>query len=109
MSQVAAGDQAVQKGRTAQAVDFYRAALDSAERYILRHGNDTAALVEMAILCRRLGGMQLQVASVTEARATYDRGRRLLLTVQARNGELNAAQAQTLAEIELGLRTLPRE
>jgi hypothetical protein len=107
LGQVAAGDTALQKGKTLQAVDFYNAALATAERYTARRVDDVAALAEIALLCRKVGALQLQVASVAEARASYERGRRLLLVLKAR-GPLAAASAQCLQDLETGLTTLPR-
>jgi hypothetical protein len=108
LSQVAAGDMALRKGKMVQATDFYNAAISTAERYAARRRDDVSSLTEMASLCRKLGAMQVQTASIGEARATYERGRKFLALVKS-NGQLSASHAQMLQELETGLQTLPRE
>ena len=107
-SELAAGDKALQANRAQQAADLYHAALITAERYLALRGDDLIAFAEVARHCRKLGAVQTQVASAEEARATYTRGRQLLLALQTRDA-LDTAGKQCLREVEHGLQTLPRD
>jgi len=108
LSQVAAADMALRKGKMMQATDFYNAAMATAERYAARRSDDVSSLTEMARLCHKLGAMQLQTVSVGEARATFERGRRFLALLKS-SGQLTPAHAQILRELETSLQTLPRD
>ena len=57
---------------------------------------------------RKLGTLQLQMASTSEARASFVQGRKLLLQLKS-HGQWNAERARVLAEIESSLRRLPRD
>ena len=108
LGQVAAADMALRKGKRMQATDFYSAAITTAERYAARRSDDVNSLTEMAKLCRKLGALQLQTASVGEARATFERGRKFLELLKS-SAQLTPAHAQILQELETGLQTLPRD
>ena len=108
LSQVAAADMALRKGKAMQATDFYNAAIATAERYAARRSDDVNSLTEMAKLCRKLGAMQLQTASVGEARATFERGRKFLTLLKS-TAQLTPAHKQILQELETGLQALPRD
>lgn len=63
---------------------------------------------EAALLCRKLGTLQLQMSSTSEARDTFLQGRKILLQIK-KEGHWNASRARVLAEIETSLRHLPRD
>jgi hypothetical protein len=108
LSQVAAADMALRKGKAMQATDFYNAALATAERYAARRSDDVSSLTEMAKLCRKVGTMQLQTTSVGEARATFERGRKFLALLKS-SAQLTPEHAQILQELETSLQALPRD
>ena len=100
------GDAAVGERRLDAALGFYEAAVEN-----VRTDGPPAtpeAKAEAALLCRKLGTLQLQMASTSEARASFVQGRKLLLQLKA-HGQLNAERAKVLAEIDLSLRRLPRD
>ena len=100
------GDDAVGQRHLDEALDFYEQAVDSARA---TPQNATAdSMTEAALLYRKLGTLQLQMASTAEARTSFVLGRKLLLQVK-KEGHWNAARAKVLAEIETCLHRLPRD
>ncbi len=100
------GDAAVGERQLDEALGFYEEAMESA-RATTPHGT-AAVRAEAAILCRKLGTLQLQMASTSEARASFVQGRKILLQLK-KQGAWNAERAKVLAEIEASLRRLPRD
>ena len=100
------GDAAVSQRRPDDALGFYEEAVDNARASAPNASPEAKA--EAAVLCRKLGTLQLQMASTAEARASFVQGRKLLLQLKA-HGQLNAERAKVLAEIDLSLRRLPRD
>ena len=100
------GDAAVGERRLDDALGFYEEAVDNA-RADGPHASPEAK-AEAAVLCRKLGTLQLQMASTAEARASFVQGRKLLLQLKA-HGQLSGERAKVLAEIETSLRRLPRD
>ena len=100
------GDEALSERRLDDALDFYEQAVESIR---VSGGNSTPdSRTEAALLCRKLGTLQLQMASTAEARASFVQGRKLLLQVK-KEGHWNSTRAKVLAEIETSLRRLPRD
>lgn len=100
------GDAAVGERRLDEALGFYEEAVDTA---VARGSHASAeAKAEAALLCRKLGTLQLQMASTSEARASFVQGRKLLLQLKKQGG-WNAERARVLAELETSLRRLPRD
>jgi hypothetical protein len=100
------GDTAVNQRRLDDALGYYEEAVDAA-RVSGPHAS-VEARAEAAILCRKLGTLQLQMASTSEAKASFVQGRKLLLALK-KQGAWNAERAKTLAEIEKSLNQLPRD
>ncbi len=100
------GDAAVGERSLDEALGFYEAAVDQARADGPQATPEAKA--EAALLCRKLGTLQLQMASTAEARASFIQGRRLLLQLKA-HGQLKGERAKVLAEIETSLRRLPRD
>ena len=99
------GDAAFNQRRLDEALGFYEEAVDSAAAV---PDASPDARAEAAVLCRKLGTLQLQMASTAEARASFVQGRKLLLALKA-HGQWNAGRAKVLSEIEVSLRRLPRD
>ena len=99
------GDAAFNQRRLDDALGFYEEAVDAATA---APSTSPEARAEAAVLCRKLGTLQLQMASTAEARASFIQGRKLLLALKS-HGQWNAERAKVLAEIEVGLRHLPRD
>ena len=99
------GDAAFNQRRLDEALGFYEEAVDSAAA-VPNASPDARA--EAAVLCRKLGTLQLQMASTSEARASFVQGRKLLLALRS-HGQWNAERARILSEIEISLRRLPRD
>ncbi len=99
------GDAAFNQRRLDDALGFYEEAVDAA---VAAPGTSPEARAEAAVLCRKLGTLQLQMASTAEARASFVQGRKLLLALKS-HGQWNAERAKVLTEIEVGLRHLPRD
>ena len=99
------GDAAVRQRHLDDALGFYEEAVDSATAV---SNAPPEARAEAALLCRKLGTLQLQMASTSEARASFVQGRKLLLALKS-HGQWNAERAKVLGEIEASLRRLPRD
>ena len=99
------GDAAVSQRRLDEALGFYEEAVDSAAA---TPNASPDARAEAAVLCRKLGTLQLQMASTAEARASFVQGRKLLLALKS-HGQWNTERAKVLGEIEVSLRRLPRD
>ena len=99
------GDAAVSARRLDDALGFYEEAVDSAAA---SPSASPDARAEAAVLCRKLGTLQLQMASTAEARASFVQGRKLLLALKS-HGQWNAERAKVLSEIDVSLRRLPRD
>ena len=99
------GDAAFNERRLDEALGFYEEAVDSATA---TPNASPDARAEAAVLCRKLGTLQLQMASTAEARASFVQGRKLLLALKS-HGQWNGERAKTLSEIEISLRRLPRD
>ena len=99
------GDAAVSQRHLDEALGFYEEAVDSAAS---APNSSPDARAEAAVLCRKLGTLQLQMASTAEARASFVQGRKLLLALKS-HGQWNAERAKVLSEIEVSLRRLPRD
>ncbi len=82
-----------------KAADFFDQAIDTAE-----HSSTPVAALEIARLCYRLGSIDAGLGSTSEARGSFEHGRRLL-----KKGKLSPEAAQVLAELDSALRRLPRE
>ena len=100
------GDVAFSQRRLDEALGFYEEAVDNSRASAPNASPEAKA--EAALLCRKLGTLQLQMASTAEARASFVQGRKLLLQLKT-HGQLNAERAKVLAEIDLSLRLLPRD
>ena len=100
------GDVAFSQRRLDEALGFYEEAVDNSRAAAPNASPEAKA--EAALLCRKLGTLQLQMASTAEARASFVQGRKLLLQLKT-HGQLNAERAKVLAEIDLSLRRLPRD
>jgi hypothetical protein len=100
------GDAAFAQRRLEEALDLYAQAADTARDSAARSSVDAKA--EAALVCRKLGTLQLQLASTSEARASFALGRKMLLQVKAHGG-LNNERTKLLGEIEKNLRALPRD
>jgi cytoskeletal protein RodZ len=100
------GDAAVSQRRLDDALGYYEEAVDTA-RVTGPHAS-AESRAEAALLCRKLGTLQLQMASTSEARASFVQGRKLLLALK-KQGAWNAERAKTLSEIEKSLNQLPRD
>ncbi len=100
------GDAAVAQHRFEDALGYYSEAVDTIRATAARA--PAGAKADAAVLCRKLGTLQLQLASTAEARASFVQGRKLLLQLKAA-GHWNGERAKVLAEIDTGLRRLPRD
>ena len=100
------GDAAVAQHRFEDALGYYSEAVDTIRATAARA--PAGAKADGAVLCRKLGTLQLQMASTAEARASFVQGRKLLLQLKAA-GHWNGERAKVLAEIDTGLRRLPRD
>ncbi len=100
------GDVAVGQRRLDDALGFYEEAVDTA-RVTGPHAS-IESRTEAALLCRKLGTLQLQMASTSEAKASFVQGRKLLLGLK-KQGAWNGDRAKLLAEIEKSLLRLPRD
>ena len=99
------GDAAFNQRRLDDALGFYEEAVDAAAA---SPGTSPEAHAEAAVLCRKLGTLQLQMASTAEARTSFIQGRKLLLALKS-HGQWNGERAKVLSEIEVSLRRLPRD
>ncbi len=99
------GDAAVRQRHLDEALGLYEEAVDSAAA---TPNATPEARAEAALLCRKLGTLQLQMASTSEARASFVQGRKILLGLKS-HGQWNAERAKVLSEIESSLRRLPRD
>lgn len=104
----ARGDRAITERHPVQALDYYAAALEAAQSSAAQPGVDAAARAEVALLSRKLGTLQARYASIAEARASFDHGRKALLRLKARGG-WNGGHQHLLDEIEASMRALPRD
>lgn len=102
------GDEIMAERRTEDALDLYSTALDSAVVYAARKGANPAAKDHVVMLTRKLGLLQSQNASTAEARASYQKARKILLQLKAQ-GAWNRERARALDDMESRLLTLPRE
>lgn len=100
------GDAAVTERRLDDALGFYEEAVDTV-RVTGPHAS-AESRAEAALLCRKLGTLQLQMASTSEAKASFVQGRKLLLQIK-KHGGWNGERAKLFAEIETSLHRLPRD
>ncbi len=100
------GDIAVERRLFEEALVHYEKAVDSVGTAGQNASPDSRT--EAALLCRKLGTLQLQMASTAEARDTFVQGRKILLQIK-KEGHWNASRSRVLAELETSLRRLPRD